>query len=123
MYRRADYSEFNYCNNKRVLEDDFEVFNKHSSFDVESLDSEKLRNQIKISLLQEMLRKKPHYAKYFTELEDEMDDESLFISNHKSMRAMKEIDPTMAMADYRNRLSSMFRVGEKNTNSVSLNSQ
>ena len=31
-----------------------------------------------------MLKKKPHYAKYFTELEDDIDDHQLFIMNRLS---------------------------------------
>lgn len=42
-YRRTDYAEFNYTNNKQVLMDDIEIFNKHSNFDVESLESEAIR--------------------------------------------------------------------------------
>ena len=93
-----------------MLQDDIEIFNKHSNFDVESLDSEAIRKQIKISLLQEMLKKKPHYAKYFTELEEEMDDHQLFLANHASLRAINDkLDPASSNAVYRNRLSSLFQ--------------
>ena len=34
-----------------MLKEDLEVFNKHANFDVESLDSEVIRKEIKISLL------------------------------------------------------------------------
>ena len=102
-----------------MLQDDIEIFNKHSNFDVESLDSEAIRKQIKISLLQEMLKKKPHYAKYFTELEEEMDDHQLFLANHASLRAINDkLDPASSNAVYRNRLSSIFQ--QNNPNSVSL---
>ena len=73
-YGRDDYGVFDYINSKEILKDDFEVFNTYSNFDVESLESECIRKQIKMSLLDEMLKKKPHYAKFFTELEDEMED-------------------------------------------------
>ena len=72
-YDRADYSNFNYENSKDILKDDFEVFKEHANFDVESLESEKIRENIKVNLLSEMLRKKPHYAKYFPDLEEEFE--------------------------------------------------
>ena len=56
-----------------------------------------------------MLKKKPHYAKFFTELEEEMDDRHLFISNHESMQSCRNLDAAEANALYRNRLSAVFR--------------
>ena len=64
-YKLADYSSFSYENSKDVLKDDFEVFKAHANFDVESLETEKVKEEIKVKLLKEMLRKKPHYAKHF----------------------------------------------------------
>ena len=92
-----------------MLKDDIEIFNKHSNFDVESLDSEAIRKQIKISLLQEMLKKKPHYAKYFTELEEDIGDDQFFNSNPYHASIIEGIDPAQSNAVYRNRLSSLFR--------------
>ena len=62
-----------------MLEEDLEIFQKHANFDVESLDTEVIRKQIKIDLLQQMLAVKPHYAKHFTELEEEIEDRQAFI--------------------------------------------
>ena len=52
---------------------DLDVFEDHCNFDVESLDSEKIQGRIKVELLHDMLKKKPHYARFFTELEEELD--------------------------------------------------
>lgn len=62
------------------MKDDLEVFKNYASFDVESLDSEAIRKQLKMDILKQMLASKPHYAKHFTELEDEMDDRQAFIN-------------------------------------------
>ena len=61
-----------------------------------------------------MLKKKPHYAKYFTELEDDIDDNQLFLMNHASMRNAQDpaanISGTSSgMEFFRNRISSMFQ--------------
>eukprot|EP00354_Favella_ehrenbergii_P007121 CAMPEP_0170458434 /NCGR_PEP_ID=MMETSP0123-20130129/5405_1 /TAXON_ID=182087 /ORGANISM="Favella ehrenbergii, Strain Fehren 1" /LENGTH=77 /DNA_ID=CAMNT_0010722581 /DNA_START=427 /DNA_END=660 /DNA_ORIENTATION=+ len=44
IYGREDYATFDFGNNQEMLKDDFEAFRKHSSFDVESLESEQIRN-------------------------------------------------------------------------------
>lgn len=39
---------------------------------MESLESEQIRNQLKVNLQAQMLKKKPHYKKYFSD--DELED-------------------------------------------------
>lgn len=87
------------------------MFNKHANFDVESLDSEVIRKEIRISLLQEMLRKKPHYAKHFTELEEDLNEccrlKDLVFNNLKN--APNECFETLNYDEIkRNRISSVF---------------
>ena len=43
QFGRSNYSEFNARNNRDILQDDFEIFQKHANFDVESLESEVVR--------------------------------------------------------------------------------
>lgn len=111
LYERDHYQEFSHLNNKKMLEDDLEAFSNYSNFDVESLQSEVIRKDIKISLLQEMLKKKPHYAKYFTELEEDLDDTPKFLSNLRNSREamnLPYLTITQTKALYNNRLSNMF---------------
>lgn len=44
LYSRSCYADFDSRYSKDVLQDDFEIFEKHANFDVESLDSEAIRN-------------------------------------------------------------------------------
>ena len=76
---------------------------------MESLESECIRKQIKMSLLDEMLRKKPHYAKFFTELEDEMEDRQAFVNMNSRSTNVKS---------GRERLSSLFRCSKINDSIV-----
>ena len=72
LFSRADYSEFDHFHFKQSIAMDLDVFEDHCNFDVDSLESESIRKKIKLELLQDMLTKKPHYARFFTELEDEL---------------------------------------------------
>ena len=74
LFSRADYSEFDHFHFKQSIAMDLDVFEDHCNFDVESLDSESIRKKVKVELLHDMLAKKPHYARFFTELEDELTD-------------------------------------------------
>jgi len=53
-----------------------ETFARHANFDVESLESEEILRQIRKSKLEQMLEKKPHYAKYFSD-EEEKDEQQM----------------------------------------------
>ena len=58
-----------------------------------------------------MLKKKPHYAKYFTELEEDLDDTPKFLSNLRNSREamnLPYLTITQTKALYNNRLSNMF---------------
>lgn len=48
LFKREDYGTFDYSNGQNILKDDLEIFKTYASFDVESLDSEAIRKQLKI---------------------------------------------------------------------------
>ena len=74
LFSRVDYNEFDHFNFKQAIACDVETFEAYSKFDIDSLESESVLKQIKVDLLKDMLTQKPHYARFFTELEDELID-------------------------------------------------
>ena len=51
---------------------DFEDFRHHCAFNVDMLDAEMVRQRIKIKLMKDLLQRKPHYKKFFPNLEEEI---------------------------------------------------
>ena len=59
-----------------------------------------------------MLKKKPHYAKYFTELEEELDDKEAFFKTHFKDGNFTQLNPEQAKVLSHNRLSNIFNADE-----------
>ena len=102
IYSRMDYSKFDFTNNQEWLKEDFETFQKHSTFDVESLESEQIRNQLKVNLQAQMLKKKPHYRKYFSD--DELED----VDSHTHSTEDKLDNSELAYNTMSHRLTAIF---------------